>query len=142
MQERDRELDLSSVVSRLKNFKKELKSLGRAKTNGQNLIKKKIINALKKCIDPELGSNIVDLGFVYGITLTRLNRKYKAKIIVTLTSPFCPLSDYIVSQARESVAKVKGISNVEVEVTFEPQWTPAMISLELQKKLFKSFLSD
>ncbi|MCS7109175.1 MAG: metal-sulfur cluster assembly factor [Candidatus Micrarchaeota archaeon] len=138
MEENYRKFDVSSINLKMMNIKEELRSL-RKSAKSLSSIKRKVVNKLKRCVDPELGSDIVNLGFIYGIELKKAEDKYDVKIIMTLTSPFCPLSDYILSQVKERILGIKGVANVDVEFTFDPPWNPSMLSSKLQQKLFKQY---
>jgi len=85
-----------------------------------------IIDKLRQCMDPELGINIIDLGLVYGINVesTRVN------ILMTLTTPGCPLDSYFVQDITSRLKAIKGISDVSVELTFDPPWSPSKMSEE------------
>lgn len=78
-----------------------------------------VIEKLRTCLDPELGVNIVDLGLIYGINIedSRIN------ILMTLTTPGCPLDSYFVRDITDKLKKIKGIRDVSVELTFEPMWS-------------------
>jgi metal-sulfur cluster biosynthetic enzyme len=80
-------------------------------------------DALRVVIDPELGHNIVDLGFVYGISVA----DGAARITMTATTPGCPATGFLKDGVVRSAQKVRGIKSVDVVMTFEPLWTPAMI---------------
>lgn len=82
-----------------------------------------IRSALREVIDPELGHNIVDLGFVYDITVL----DGAARITMTATTPGCPASGFLKDGALRSASRVAGIDSVDVLMTFEPAWTPSMI---------------
>lgn len=88
--------------------------------------KEDIVAKLKECLDPELGINIVDLGLVYGIFFENSH----AQVIMTLTTPGCPLDSYFVKDITDRLKTLKGVSSVSVEFTFEPVWTPAKMSQE------------
>jgi len=90
-----------------------------------------VLDALRSVIDPEIGLNIVELGLIYGVHV----EKDKIKIRMTLTAPACPLASFIVQQAREKVESVPGVESVEVELVFDPPWTPERLSEEAKKKL-------
>jgi metal-sulfur cluster biosynthetic enzyme len=92
--------------------------------------KKKIIEALEKAIDPELGLNVVDLGLIYDIKVE--NEKVSVKM--TLTSPFCPMSQFLVSEVENKIKEI-GVKDVKVEVVFEPPWTPERMSKKAKKLL-------
>jgi metal-sulfur cluster biosynthetic enzyme len=92
---------------------------------------KDIRNALKKVKDPELKLDLVTLGLVYDIQV----EGSEAKVIMSLTTPMCPVAGEIVDQARLAVAKVDGIEKAEVELTFDPPWTPERISPLIRSSL-------
>lgn len=80
--------------------------------------------ALRLVLDPEVGLNIVDLGLVYGVEI----EGGRAHIRLTMTSAACPLHAMITQQAAAAVrANVTGLSDVDVELVWEPAWTPAMM---------------
>ncbi len=81
---------------------------------------KKIIDAIKKVLDPELGVDLWTLGLIYDIT----QEKGNVHIIMTFTSIMCPLGPQMIENIKQEVRKVKGVKIVEVEVTFEPMWEP------------------
>lgn len=93
--------------------------------------KKKIRQALKKVIDPEFGVNIVDLGLIYKISV----KSCKANIVMTLTSPGCPLSYMFEELITKSLSKVRGLSKVKITLTFDPIWTPDKMSKEAKLKI-------
>jgi len=92
----------------------------------------RIMTALEKVIDPEIGVNIVDLGLVYGI-----EEMSNGKVVIemTLTIPECPLVDQIVSNVKEAAGSVEGIGQVEVKLVFEPKWTPARMNDEAKEQI-------
>ena len=85
---------------------------------------KAVRNALKTVKDPELNLDLVVLGLVYDIEV----EKSDARVTISLTTPMCPAAGQILDEAREAVAGVEGVENSEVELTFEPPWTPDRIS--------------
>lgn len=80
-------------------------------------------DALRVVIDPELGENIVDLGFVYDIAVV----EGAVHITMTATTPGCPAAGLLKEGAQAAASAVSGVASVEVTMTFEPPWTPAMI---------------
>jgi metal-sulfur cluster biosynthetic enzyme len=80
-------------------------------------------NALRVVIDPELGHNIVDLGFVYEISVD----DGAARITMTATTPGCPAIRFIKEGVANAAARVPGVRDVDVVMTFDPPWTPARI---------------
>jgi len=79
----------------------------------------KIEEALKTVLDPELGISIVDMGLVYGITVTKTGR---AKVTMTLTTMGCPLFGVIEAQIEEALMTIPEINDVKTEITFDPPW--------------------
>lgn len=90
-----------------------------------------IREALRRVIDPELGYNIVDLGFVYDIAVETGGA---VRVTMTTTTPGCPATSYLIGGARESAANVPGVGTVEIRLTHEPRWTPEMMSPEAKKR--------
>ena len=84
-----------------------------------------IREALKTVLDPELFISIVDLGLVYDISVTEAGM---ASISMTLTTIGCPLFDTIQSDIREKVLAIPGITDVSIELTFDPPWEPSLMS--------------
>ena len=85
---------------------------------------KAVRNALKTVKDPELNLDLVVLGLVYDIEIEGSS----ARVSISLTTPMCPAAGQILEEAREAVAGVEGVEDSEVELTFEPPWTPERIS--------------
>ncbi len=81
---------------------------------------KKIIEALKKCIDPEIGIDIYTLGLIYDIKLI----KNKVKVKMTLTSPMCPYGPMFIKEIKLRLKEIKGIKAVDVELVFDQPWQP------------------
>ena len=92
---------------------------------------KDVRNALKGVKDPELGLDLVVLGLVYDIEV----READVKVIISLTSPLCPVAGQIVEDAREAVLAVEGVDTADVELTFDPPWTPERISPLIRSSL-------
>jgi Predicted metal-sulfur cluster biosynthetic enzyme len=92
----------------------------------------RIMTALENVIDPEIGVNIVDLGLVYAI---KIADNGKAVIEMTLTIPECPLADQIVANVKEAAESVEGVKQAEVQLVFEPKWTPARMNDEAREQI-------
>ena len=90
-----------------------------------------IIDKLRQCLDPELGINIIDLGLVYCVSI----ESSRVNILMTLTTPGCPLDSYFVKDITSKLKSLKGISDVSVELTFDPLWSPSKMSQESQDLL-------
>lgn len=83
-----------------------------------------IIDKLRQCLDPELGVNIVDLGLVYGVNI----EGNRVNVLMTLTTPGCPLDSYFTRDITTKLKAIKGVSDVSVELTFDPPWNPSKMS--------------
>jgi len=81
-------------------------------------------------MDPEIPINVVDMGLIYGVNVTDDN---KVDIKMTMTTRGCPLHDTLVSDVKRYVNKVPGVSAVNVEIVWEPAWTPEKMSEEGKK---------
>ena len=77
--------------------------------------------ALRAVKDPELGLNIIDLGLVYDVEVSDAG---KAHVRMTLTSPGCPAGGEIIQSVRDVAGELDGITDVDVELVWEPYWTP------------------
>ena len=86
---------------------------------------------LSRVIDPELQINIVDLGLVYDIKV----QKGEVKILMTLTTPGCPLSGIFEELIQNALRDAEGFSKLSVELTFDPPWTPELMSDEAKASL-------
>ena len=86
--------------------------------------KDEVIEALRAVEDPELGMDIVDLGLLYDVELENGN----VKVIHTLTSMGCPVGPMIQEDIQNVAAAVPGVENVEVELTWDPPWSPEKMS--------------
>jgi metal-sulfur cluster biosynthetic enzyme len=84
-----------------------------------------LLDALRTVDDPEAGMNIVDLGLVYGVEAA----PPRASVRLTLTSPACPLGDYLSDAVRDALrGRFPELSEVAVELVWEPPWTPERMS--------------
>ena len=92
---------------------------------------KSVRDALKNVKDPELGLDLVVLGLVYDIDV----QENDVKAIISLTSPLCPVAGVIVEDAKQAIQGLEGVGNVEVELTFDPPWTPERISPLIRSSL-------
>ncbi len=88
-----------------------------------------IIAALKTVYDPEIPADIFELGLIYKIDI---DDDRMVKIVMTLTAPGCPVAGEMPSWVQNAVGAVEGVSGVEVEMTFDPPWTPDRMSEEAQ----------
>ncbi len=92
-----------------------------------------IRNSLQVVVDPEIGMDIVNLGLIYDVKPDETNGKVDIKM--TLTSPACPVGPQIVAKAKEVVAKLDGVKDVNLEIVWTPAWNPEMMTEEAKDKL-------
>lgn len=90
-----------------------------------NPLREDIIKALQTCYDPEIPVNIYELGLVYNVDL---NEAQQAHIRMTLTSPACPVAGILPIEVESKVKAVPGVTDAKVELVWEPQWNPTMMS--------------
>ena len=86
--------------------------------------KEELLEVLRQVEDPELGMDIVDLGLLYEVEV----ESSTAKITYSLTSMGCPVGPLIAQDIEGAVRQVEGIEDVELELTFDPPWTPDKMS--------------
>ena len=91
----------------------------------------RVVEALRGCYDPEIPVNIVDLGLVYDVSL----RDGRAHVKMTLTAPGCPAYDYLLAQVKSVVERVPGVEGAEVEIVWDPPWSPERMSEEARRTL-------
>ena len=82
-------------------------------------IKKRVIEEVKKIYDPEIPVNIYELGLIYKIEVDEKNR---INIDMTLTSPNCPVAESLPKEVKENIMKVEGVSDVNLNLVWEPPW--------------------
>lgn len=92
----------------------------------------KIVRVLKTIYDPEIPVDIYELGLIYDVFV---NEEYDVKILMTLTSPNCPVAESLPEEVREKVKSIDAVNDVEVELTFEPTWTQDLMSEEAKLEL-------
>lgn len=93
-------------------------------TTEQDLTKDEVIEALKEVYDPEIPVNIVDLGLIYDIEVS----DGEVAVEMTLTAQGCGMGPYIAQQAEWRIAEIPGVEDVEVELVWDPPWTPELIT--------------
>lgn len=91
-----------------------------------------ILKALKSIFDPEIPINIYDLGLIYEISV---EENGMANITMTLTAPGCPMADQIMAEVNQKVGAVDGVTDVKVNLTFNPPWSKDLMSEEAKLEL-------
>ncbi|MDH3322441.1 MAG: DUF59 domain-containing protein [Flavobacteriaceae bacterium] len=92
----------------------------------------KIVEVIKTIFDPEIPVDIYELGLIYDVFV---NEDMDVKILMTLTSPNCPVAETLPIEVEEKVKTIEEINNAEVEITFDPTWTQDMMSEEAKLEL-------
>jgi len=90
-----------------------------------NSIKKKVIEEIKKIYDPEIPVNIYELGLIYKL---EINNKNIVDLDMTLTSPNCPVAESLPKQVKDNIMKVEGVSDVNLNLVWEPPWNKDRMS--------------
>ena len=99
-------------------------------------MKTKIIDILKQCYDPEIPIDLWNLGLIYDIDVTTAeNDKRDVKITMSLTTPGCTMGQHMADDIKNKVKALGKINNIKVTVTFEPPWTPEMMTHYAREKL-------
>ena len=99
-------------------------------------MKTKIIDILKQCYDPEIPIDLWNLGLIYDIDITTTeNDKNDVKITMSLTTPGCTMGQHMADDIKNKVKALEKINNIEVNVTFDPPWTPEMMTNYAREKL-------
>jgi len=90
-----------------------------------------VLAALRRVVDPEIGINVVDLGLVYEAEV----REGRVHVVMTMTTPACPLGEAIVDEAAASIREhVHGVHSVDVDLVSEPRWQPSMMSAAARQR--------
>ena len=88
-------------------------------------IKEKVIEEIKKIYDPEIPVNIYELGLIYKL---EVDEKNKVDVDMTLTSPNCPVAESLPKQVKDNIMKVEGVSDVKLNLVWEPPWDKEKMS--------------
>jgi FeS assembly SUF system protein len=91
-----------------------------------------IVKVLKGIYDPEIPVDIYELGLIYDVMV---NTDNEVKILMTLTSPNCPVAESLPREVEEKVTKIEGVKSAEVEITFDPPWSRDLMSEEAKLEL-------
>jgi metal-sulfur cluster biosynthetic enzyme len=98
----------------------------------QTVTEEQVYAALKKCMDPEIPVNVVDLGLIYGV---KVAGGKDVDIKMTMTTRGCPLHDTLVSDVKRYVGKVNGVGNVTVDIVWDPPWSLEKMNHDVREKL-------
>ncbi len=97
-----------------------------------NLLGEEIVKKLKTIYDPEIPVDIYELGLIYDVMV---NEDYEVKILMTLTSPNCPVAETLPLEVEEKVKTIEHVKDAEVEITFDPPWSKDLMSEEAKLEL-------
>lgn len=92
----------------------------------------RIVRVLKTIYDPEIPVDIYELGLIYDVFV---NENYDVKILMTLTTPNCPVAETLPLEVEDKVKSIKSVKDAEVEITFDPPWTQDLMSEEAKLEL-------
>lgn len=110
-----------NIIIKMKLTEEQIEELGIA-----------VIKELKTIYDPEIPVDIYELGLVYDV---KISEEAEVKVLMTLTTPNCPVAESLPVEVEEKVASVEGVKKASVEITFEPAWTKDMMSEEAKFEL-------
>lgn len=97
-----------------------------------NELGEKIVKVLKTIFDPEIPVDIYELGLIYDVFV---NEDHDVKILMTLTTPNCPVAETLPVEVEEKVKSINEVNDAEVEITFDPPWTQDLMSEEAKLEL-------
>jgi metal-sulfur cluster biosynthetic enzyme len=98
----------------------------------QAVTEEQVYAALKKCMDPEIPVNVVDLGLIYGV---KVAGGKDVDIKMTMTTRGCPLHDTLVSDVKRYVGKVSGVGDVNIDIVWDPPWSLEKMNQDVREKL-------
>jgi FeS assembly SUF system protein len=97
-----------------------------------NALGEKIVRVLKTIFDPEIPVDIYELGLIYDVFV---NEDYEVKILMTLTTPNCPVAETLPLEVEEKIKSLNDVKDAEVEITFDPPWSQDLMSDEAKLEL-------
>ena len=97
-----------------------------------NALGEKIVRVIKTIFDPEIPVDIYELGLIYDVFV---NEDYEVKVLMTLTTPNCPVADTLPLEVEEKIKSLDAVKDAEVEITFDPPWTQELMSEEAKLEL-------
>lgn len=97
-----------------------------------NALGEKIVRVIKTIFDPEIPVDIYELGLIYDVMV---NEDYEVKILMTLTTPNCPVAETLPLEVEEKVKSINEVKDAEVEITFDPPWSQDLMSEEAKLEL-------
>ncbi len=96
------------------------------------VLEQAIIDVIKTCYDPEIPVDIYTLGLIYGV---KIDDEFNAEVIMTLTSPNCPVAESLPAEVEAKIQGIKGLKSSKVTIVFEPPWEMSMMAEEARLEL-------
>jgi metal-sulfur cluster biosynthetic enzyme len=100
--------------------------------NQQQVTKEQIFSELRKCMDPEVPVNVVDLGLIYGVNVSDKN---DVDIKMTMTTRGCPMHDTLVSDVKKYLNKIDGVGSINIEIVWDPPWSIEKMNPAVRERL-------
>jgi len=97
-----------------------------------NALGEKIVRVIKTIFDPEIPVDIYELGLIYDVFV---NEDYEVKVLMTLTTPNCPVAETLPLEVEEKIKSLDEVKDAEVEITFDPPWSQELMSEEAKLEL-------
>ncbi|MDY5969046.1 MAG: metal-sulfur cluster assembly factor [Bacteroidales bacterium] len=101
----------------------------------QDTIHHAVVDVLRSIFDPEIPVNIFDLGLIYNIDVKEEGDGFKVAILMTMTAPDCPEAEFMYADVKQMVGYISGVKDVDVQLTFDPPWTPDRLTDEVKIEL-------
>ena len=98
----------------------------------KTISQEQVYSVLRKCMDPEIPVNIVDLGLIYGVNINDSN---DVDVEMTMTTKGCPLHDTLVSDVKRYIGKIDGVGNINVSIVWDPPWNIERMEPSVREKL-------
>ena len=98
----------------------------------ENALGEKIVRVIKTIFDPEIPVDIYELGLIYDVFV---NEDYEVKVLMTLTTPNCPVAETLHLEVEEKIKSLDEVKDAEVEITFDQPWTQELMSEEAKLEL-------
>ena len=95
-------------------------------------LEEKVINVCRNVFDPEIPVNIYELGLIYGV---KVFEDGKVRVVMTLTTPNCPVAESLPAEVKTEIGYLSGVTEVDLELTFEPPWDQDMMTEEAKLDL-------
>lgn len=98
----------------------------------EQITKERVFSELRKCMDPEIPVNVVDLGLIYNVDVTEKNN---VDIKMTMTTRGCPLHDTLVNDVKKYINTIEGVGQINVEIVWDPPWSIEKMNPTVRDKL-------